>query len=63
MANIQQAAKWMQEGRTVRRISNSYEFFTMTSGLIMHERLGAHPLDTAVFSVDDLLADDWEIAD
>jgi hypothetical protein len=61
MSDIKQAAKWMQEGKRVesfsaRRSSGIYareqdgEFFTMRTGIRVR------------LTMDDLLADDWEIA-
>jgi hypothetical protein len=62
MADIRQAAKWMREGKRVRRPSHKYECYTLATddyAVIMH----LAKFDAAVFVLGDLLADDWEIAD
>lgn len=62
MANIQQAAKWMEQGKRVesfsaRRSSGIYayegtgDFFSANSGVRIK------------ITLDDLLADDWELAE
>jgi hypothetical protein len=58
MADIKQAAKWMQEGKVVRRAEIPYwEIYQGDrTGHVMN---GAN--DDAQFRPDDLLADDWEI--
>jgi hypothetical protein len=70
MADIKQAAKWMQEGKAVRRP-------LLDSSISLAQKLGtaefvwiqvlenserARDKRCAAFHVDDLLADDWEIA-
>ena len=63
MADIKQAAKWMQEGRTVKRSSTErywcvpWEPHRFSYSVCCADG-GEHTLD---FS--DLLADDWELAD
>ena len=73
MADIKQAAKWMQEGRTVRRTSafslaiwrENYTIEYADDPLKWDEdaREDANPDDfeDAVFDCEDLLADDWEL--
>lgn len=62
MADIKQAAKWMQEGKRVQRTSRKLWWLRMVrwSGrMMLKTNAGRNPeLDG-----DDLLADDWEIAD
>ena len=63
MADIKQAAKWLREGKTVRRTANNYELYAHNGredSIVFHERNQA--VDTAVFLIGDLLAEDWEIA-
>ena len=70
MANIQQAAKWMQEGKRVRRpwlsayISLGVVPSEMFPDWIMVFDSGERARDgrTAAFDIYDLLAEDWEIA-
>lgn len=62
MANIQQAAKWMQEGLGVQRKEfkdgpNDVYLFREDMGIVNEN------LETLVFTLGDLLADDWEIAE
>ena len=62
MADIRQAAKWMQEGYRVKRTCQRYDIYTHATdenAPIFH--LGT--FDTAVFILGDLMADDWEIAE
>lgn len=70
MADIKQAAKWMQEGKLVRR---PWLAGHITLGipkgkmgpdwiLVYEEGLRARDRRTASFDANDLLADDWEIA-
>ena len=71
MADIKQAARWMQEDRKVRQNSiDANGFFRSNAkdsgpfGALRYERL-----DGSVFTLDnwlcvgDLLADDWEIVE
>lgn len=70
MADIKQAAKWMQEGQLVRRpildrsISIGQKLGTAQFRWIRVMENGKLARDgrTACFITDDLLADDWEIA-
>lgn len=60
MADIIQAAKWMQEGKRVRRVE---QLDGCTYGLSRHSiRVVFQDEHTAIFFNDDLLATDWEIA-
>jgi hypothetical protein len=70
MANIQQAAQWLDEGKAVRR--SGYlctHIFINEHGTVWCRYLGhAHVTSnvredrTFVITTEDLLADDWEIA-
>jgi hypothetical protein len=59
MSDIQQAAKWMQEGKKVRRAlwAPSY-FIRSTRAGFFHDDQGVM---LTWLMVEDLLADDWEI--
>jgi len=73
MADIKQAAKWMEEGKQVRRLTpfvcreNQFSVgiigppgnFSAKGGVVV----GAAPHKIPVFSIEALLADDWEIAE
>lgn len=63
MADIKQAAKWMQEGNKVRRVIWPSGYYWLPWGdhvlIELHAPL-QEPKD-ALFGFDDLLADDWEI--
>ena len=66
MANILQAAKWMQEGKRVtKRNSTLCILFTNEHGVIrsLVKDHTAIPEHCFVFSAEDLLADDWELVD
>jgi hypothetical protein len=63
--DIKQAAKWMREGKKVRRAA----WFAGRRDVVAHSSredvvyahsLGAHDVP---FSCTDLLAEDWEVAD
>lgn len=67
MADIKQAAKWMQEDKRIRRtiwpplyvwrvIARQPPVVTLALG-------DFGPKQDAMFGIDDLLADDWEIAE
>lgn len=61
MADIKQAAKWMQEGFGVQRAEfkdgpNDMYLFREDMGIVNEN------LESLVFTAGDLLADDWEIA-
>ena len=58
MADIKQAAKWMQEGKTVRREGANWAVRSIRGGYTVSPRG-----NTVACMVDDLLADDWEIAE
>ena len=57
MADIKQAAEWMQEGYTVTR--PKWPNYHLDSGgdSVWHRERN----DWAYFDIEDLLADDWEI--
>lgn len=64
MADIKQAAKWMREGKRVRR-NGWHHCYREERGQIVDDGLGhtdyqGYEIDTCT---SDLLADDWEIAD
>ncbi len=74
MANVQQAAKWMQEGRRIRRPHNG-NFISLgrtlnaglsPAGLIVVFVDGVErsqdKQESAPFTIEALLAEDWEIA-
>ncbi len=62
MADIKQAAKWMKEGKRVKRADWRAEFGTIsTQGLIYWLNDDSKP--KGYFSTTDLLADDWQLAD
>jgi len=56
MADIKQAAKWMLEGKTVKRTAEKW----VVDGLGKREDI--HRVKV-VLCFDDLLADDWEVAE
>jgi len=65
MADIKQAAKWMQEGKAVRR-----PYFVPGKTLfgpygVVYGVHGTAPKDNewAEFHTQDLLANDWEVSD
>lgn len=73
MADIKQAAKWMNEGKRVRRPSKARDISIgrqsmrdkgFLAQLIVVFVNGAQRIgqDCAPFPTEDLLADDWEIA-
>lgn len=57
MADIKQAAQWMQEGHTVRRKAAEWAMRSTPSGYTIAPSGG-----TVACMVEDLLAEDWEIA-
>jgi urease gamma subunit len=59
MADIKQAAKWMQEGKKVRREESMDGCAYMLSKHSI--RVVFDSEHTAIFFNDDLLADDWEV--
>jgi len=72
MADIKQAAKWMLEGKQVRRMNpfssreNQFSVGVLGPKSNFREKGGVVVADAPhrvpVFSVEALLADDWEIA-
>lgn len=61
MADIKQAAKWMMEGKRVRRKSWKNEFSYVSAkknGCTINEYQAVNRFD-----VEDLLADDWGISE
>ena len=70
MANIQQAAKWMQQGKHVRRpwLASHISLGALRSEMFPHWIAvfdgGTRARDNrmAAFDVNDLLAEDWEVA-
>ena len=65
MADIKQAAKWMQEGKRVRRKGWLEEELYLYLPEGDDEAWAEHPSYhyTADYTMQDLLADDWEIAE
>ena len=71
MADIKQAAKWMDEGKRVRRpylakslsLGNEITFKQWIVVYIGKRVRRSHGNTEAPFSTDDLLADDWEVAE
>ena len=68
MADIKQAAKWMQEGKRVRRpqLHPPISMGIVANGVPrIYVRGVVRPTsvqDSAPFDVEDFLAEDWEIA-
>lgn len=61
MANIQQAAKWMKEGKKVRRSCfNGKQYFRADEGSFVKYYDENSPW-TDMLQIRDLLAEDWEI--
>jgi hypothetical protein len=68
MADIKQAAKWMKDGKEVRRPQFlggfAYRAARKLSGISNHiETNDNADMTDEPFTLSDLLADDWEIAD
>ena len=67
MANIKQAAKWMEKGKRVRRPMFKDDVYIGEKGLnaapIRRIYADGEPTGYLILRVDDLLADDWEIAE
>jgi hypothetical protein len=65
MANIIQAAKWLQEGKQIRRsnwvLSSVYELRCGALCWISGEK--AVPAARLRITAEELLADDWEVAE
>ena len=61
MADVIQAAKWMQEGKRVEGGDALYPLFAEGCDIFFHPRAG----EFGIYSMGplDLLADDWEIAE
>ena len=61
MADIKQAAKWMKEGKKVRRKvwADWYPSWVMQDGEVRMDGV----VDDPVLAISSLLADDWEIAE
>lgn len=68
MASIIQAAKWMDEGKQMRRpymlVTLAQVFAGKRSEFIrvLEDGMRARDGRSAIFETEDLLADDWEIA-
>ena len=60
MADIKQAAKWMNEGRPVRRPQSEDDGIYEASSI--GHFVERNTEDKAWLTTEDLLADDWEIA-
>jgi hypothetical protein len=58
MADIKQAAKWMEEGKKVIRTYNGWDKF-----VFWESAGGSVYLDNDTLFLEDLIADDWEIFD
>lgn len=67
MADIKQAAKWLQEGEFVRRAAaRRYEeaiALNTTLGFLPPVRLLTATGQPRSFSIHDVLADDWEVVE
>lgn len=68
MADIKQAAKWMQEGRKVRRSTRSFIWQDWKGrkrpyAVRLIRRADGINIHAANFGIEDILADDWEIAE
>ena len=66
MADIKQAAKWMQEGKRVKRISfpRMYPWeIDGDSNLSAIQSVMEDGYADSLLTTDDLLAEDWEIAE
>ena len=63
MADIIQAAKWMQKGKRVRGGNAAFDLSRKDDEIFFHPP--TPPDSSAPYSLDinDLLADDWEIAE
>ena len=63
MAGIQQAAKWMEEGKRVRRahwMAHIHRPDHLWKIQLTYDG-NIRPTENAYFGIDDLLADDWQI--
>ena len=67
MADIKKAAKWLSEGKSVRCASWANDHYILyASGKNFDSEIGARDGGANKhhsFDVEDLLADDWEIAE
>ncbi len=67
MADIKQAAKWMLQGRKVRRPKFFGDFAYCAQTITPRHKVvrasNQSSMDEEGFLIDDLLADDWEIAE
>ena len=66
MADIKQAAQWLLDGKKVTRTDAGFEdgyLFTRMSGLLKWADKRGTDFGDEILSAEDLLADDWEIAD
>jgi hypothetical protein len=64
MADIIQAAKWMQEGRTVGRVSDDAEYVRFKyDGDWWAALEGDTEFEQGMLTLSDILADNWEIAE
>jgi hypothetical protein len=68
MSDIKQAAKWMQEGKRVRRprLDRTISIGKIEGWIRVYVRGVVRPLDmqeSAPFGIEDLIAEDWEIAE
>jgi hypothetical protein len=61
MADIKQAAKWMQEGKKVRRSVWGILSIDAPYGTIRNSRVLRN--DNFSLNLEDVLADDWELAE
>jgi hypothetical protein len=61
MADIIQAARWMQEGKRVKRAEWEAEYGVANKAFLIRW-LNGNRETHAPFSVQDLLATDWELA-
>ena len=66
MADIKQAAKWMKDGKKVTRLDCGWVdgyLLLKWNGLLKFSDGKGTDFGDDVISADDLLADDWEIAE
>lgn len=64
MAGIEQAAKWMRDGKIVTRKDQEWSYRASQLGeLLEYINHDGSVDDRSMLQVDDVLATDWEIAD
>jgi len=64
MSDIKQAAKWMEQGKRVRRASFPSWVLGIIGETVYYLPNGSSEhRDTTVFGISDILAEDWEISE